>query len=91
MVKRDGIGLLANETSPVLEAEVPDIVTKNGVHCARACDKKAGPWKLAHDDLCGLKENSLAFSNRQIESAHNTKHQFIGVKIQSLSRGRGVG
>jgi hypothetical protein len=46
---------------------------------------------LAHDDLCRLKENSLAFSDWQIESAHNTKHQFIGVKIQSLSSGRREG
>jgi hypothetical protein len=43
---------------------------------------------LAHDDLCGFKKNSLAFSDRQIESAHNTKHKFIGVKIQFLARGR---
>jgi hypothetical protein len=42
---------------------------------------------LAHDDLGSLQENSLAFSDRQIESADNTKHQFIGVKIQSFSRG----
>jgi hypothetical protein len=46
---------------------------------------------LAHDDLGGFKENSLAFSDRQIESAYNTKHQFIGVKIQSLSSGGGEG
>jgi hypothetical protein len=46
---------------------------------------------LAHDDLCRFKKNSLAFSDRQIESAHNPKHQFIGVEIQFLSRGRGEG
>jgi hypothetical protein len=34
MVKRDGIGLLANETGPVFEAEVADIVAKKRVHCA---------------------------------------------------------
>jgi hypothetical protein len=38
--------------------------------------------------LCGLKENSLPFSDRQVESAYNTKHEFIGVQIQSLSRCR---
>jgi hypothetical protein len=91
VMKRDRIGLLANKAGPVFEAEVADIVAKKRVHCARTCDKKAGPGKLAHDDLCSLKENSLAFSDRQIESAHNTKHQFIGVKIESLSRGRGEG
>jgi hypothetical protein len=36
---------------------------------------------LAHDDLCRLKENPLAFSDGQIESADNPKHQFIGVEI----------
>jgi hypothetical protein len=46
---------------------------------------------LAHDDLCRLKENSLAFSDWQIESTHNPKYQFIGVKIQSLSSGRREG
>jgi hypothetical protein len=46
---------------------------------------------LAHNDLCSLEENSLAFSDRQIEPAHNPKHQFIGVKIQFLSSGRREG
>jgi hypothetical protein len=91
MMKRDGIGLLADETRPVFEAEVADIVAKKRVHCARTCDKKAGSWKLAHDDLCRFKENSLAFSDRQIESAYNPKHKFIGVKIQFLSSGRREG
>jgi len=91
MMNRDGVGLLANEARTVLEAEVADIVAKKRVHCACTCDKKAGPWKLAHDDLCRLKENSLAFSDWQIESAHNPKHQFIGVEIQFLSSGRREG
>jgi hypothetical protein len=34
VMKRDGIGLLANETRPVFEAEVADIVAKKRVHCA---------------------------------------------------------
>jgi hypothetical protein len=83
--------LLTNEAGSVLQTKVANIVAKKRVHCARSCDKKAGPWKLAHDDLSGLKENSLAFPNREIKSAYNTKHQFIGVKIQSLSRGKGEG
>jgi hypothetical protein len=34
VVKRDGIGLLANETRTVLEAEMANIVAKKRVHCA---------------------------------------------------------
>jgi hypothetical protein len=34
VMKRDGIGLLANEAGPVFEAEMADIVAKKRVHCA---------------------------------------------------------
>jgi len=34
MMKRDGIGLLADETGSVFEAEVADIVAKKRVHGA---------------------------------------------------------
>jgi hypothetical protein len=34
VVKRDGIGLLANEAGSVLQAEVANVVAKKRVHCA---------------------------------------------------------
>jgi hypothetical protein len=34
MMKRDGVGLLADETRPVFESEVADIVAKKRVHGA---------------------------------------------------------
>jgi hypothetical protein len=90
MVKRNRIGLLADETGSVFEAEVADIVAKKIFHRSRARDQKAGMGKMSHDDLGGLKENSLAFSYWKVESADHSKDEFVWVKRKPLARLQGV-
>jgi len=90
MVKRNRIGLLADETGSVFEAKVADIVAKKIFHRSRARDQKAGMGKMSHHDLGGLKKNSLAFSYWKVESADHSKDEFVWVKRKPLARLQGV-